>query len=112
MRGRALAAALCALVFAGCGTVRFGTPPPVERLATLRPGVSSQADVLLALGEPTGRGVTRFAAEPTPRTVWFYRMVQGEGQKITLSMLLVFLRADRYEGHLWFAGLQIMEKEE
>ena len=112
MRRRAFAAALCALVLTGCGTVRLGTPPPVERLAALSPGVSSEADVLLALGQPAGRGVTRFAVEPTPRTVWFYRMVQGEGQKITLSMLLVFLRSDLYEGHLWFSGTQIMEREE
>jgi len=41
----------------GCGTrLEMGSPPRVDRLAQLKPHVSTKQDVLLTLGEPHGVG--------------------------------------------------------
>jgi hypothetical protein len=74
-------------------------------LETLRVGASSIADVLLALGQPRGNGVVRFPVDPTPRQIWFYEQTRiDEEWRVHLKILLVFLRHERYDGHIWFSS--------
>jgi hypothetical protein len=95
----------------GCASsARFGTPPRVEDLATLAVGQSSPAEILLALGEPRGHGGARFPLDPVLRPVWFYEYVQAEGGHTDLSVLIIFLRDDRYDGHLWFSASQLVHR--
>ena len=100
------------LFLAGCMSVKYGSPPRTDRLPTLTVGVSTSADVLVALGEPRGRGAAHFSIDPTPRTIWSYEYAEAEGQRIGLKMLLVFLNQNRYEGHLWFSAATLLERTE
>ncbi|HEX9136233.1 MAG TPA: hypothetical protein VF905_04705, partial [Nitrospirota bacterium] len=58
----------------GCGQtlLKLGSPPRTDQLDKLKLGDSIKADVLLALGQPQGEGVARFAVERAPRTIWSY----------------------------------------
>jgi hypothetical protein len=85
-------------------SMRIGSPPRTDRLATLTPGVSRPADVLVALGEPRGRGVMRPSAALTPRTIWSYEYGEFEATQMKLKILVVFFAQDRYDGYLWFAS--------
>ena len=84
--------------------MRIGSPPRTDRLASLTAGVSRPADVLLALGEPRGRGVLRPSAALTPRTIWSYEYGEAEALQLRLKILVVFFEQDRYDGYLWFAS--------
>ena len=92
----------------GCfpSTLRHGFPPQTDKLTTLTPGISTNADIILALGQPRGDGVARFTSEPIPRQIYFYEYVEAGtySGKIGFAMLLVFLRDGRYDGHMWFAS--------
>ena len=87
-------------------TVRYGFPPQIGKLNTLTPGTSTSADIVLALGQPRGDGVARFSVEPTPRQIYYYEYVEAGtySGKVELSMLLIFVRDGRYDGHLWFSS--------
>ncbi|MDD3450435.1 MAG: hypothetical protein PHF72_15585, partial [Gammaproteobacteria bacterium] len=63
---------------AGCGTMRYGVPPRVERLDALQPGLSTTADVLLRLGEPRGRGAVRLTPAEPVREVFLYEYVEAD----------------------------------
>jgi len=94
---------LCAALL-GCGTTTYGVPPDVSRLAALRRGESTKADLLLALGEPDGRGAARLAPALPREDVWVYQSVRTHGVlsvHMESEMLLVLVRDGRYEGHLW-----------
>ena len=69
-----LGTGILTLMLSGCITMEFefGSIPLVDRLSSLRPGISDQSDVLLTLGEPRGHGVAHFSPETTPRQIWFY----------------------------------------
>ena len=87
-------------------TVRYGFPTQIDKLNTLTHGTSTSADIVLALGQPRGDGVARSTIEPTPRQIYYYEYVEAGtySGKIELSMLLVFVRDGRYDGHLWFSS--------
>jgi len=93
-------------------SIKYGSPPRTDRLATLTIGASTTADVLLALGEPRGRGVVRQSLDLPPRTIWSYEYTEAEGRRIGLKMLLVFFNQDRYDGYLWFSAAALVEKTE
>jgi len=99
-----------ATFLAGCATsIKYGSPPKVTQLSLLKQGVSVKSDVLAALGEPRGYGAGRFHALPTPREIWFYEYMETDGVRTQLKFLLVFLDADKYDGHLWFASSSLMD---
>lgn len=100
---------MCAL-FEGCMTVQFGTTPRVDRLEFLKPAISSKADVLMTLGEPRGRGMTRFVSEMLPREIWFYKYVETQGKNRMMRFLLVFFDKGGYDGYLWFFSGYEFEK--
>lgn len=100
-------------LLAGCTPkVRFGSPPKVNHLDTLNPGISNTADVLLALGEPRGHGTARFSATLTPRDIWLYEYTETDGKRVDLKMLLVFFEKGFYDGYLWFSSAQLIETTE
>ena len=82
----------------------IGVPPRLNGLEILRPGVSTEADILQSLGEPRGRGIARFTADFEPREVWFYEHVESRGSDVSLTLLLVLVKQGLYDGHLWFSS--------
>lgn len=100
----------CALVVAsGCATtISFGSMPRVDRLQVLKVGASSAGEVVAALGEPRGRGQSKFEADFPETQVWLYEYMQSDGRKAKLKMLLVFMHNDLYVGHMWFSSGQLV----
>lgn len=122
MRVSLLALLLSAsLPLGGCASVTYGVAPRTDRLAQLTPGQSRSSDVLLALGEPRGRGAAHLSATIPIRNVWFYEFVKSNmglyetlklsmGQtgsgSVDLKMLVVFMHGDVYDGYLWFSSVE------
>jgi outer membrane protein assembly factor BamE (lipoprotein component of BamABCDE complex) len=93
----------------GCVTAIYGVQPNTDRLAQLVPGESRSSDVLLALGEPRGKGAAHLSPELPLRNVWYYEYVKGSGamtMTVNLKMLIVFLQGDVYDGYLWFSSVE------
>ncbi|OGQ78601.1 MAG: hypothetical protein A3F90_05435 [Deltaproteobacteria bacterium RIFCSPLOWO2_12_FULL_60_19] len=85
--------------------MKFGSPPPTDKLGTLKVGASTPPEVLLALGQPRGDGAASFAVDPSPRKIWFYDYVESAGGVTRGKILLVFFKQEKYDGHLWFSAL-------
>lgn len=102
------------IILTGCmPAIRYGSPPKIEHLQSLKTGVSSTSDVLLALGEPRGYGTARFSPSLTPRKIWFYEYTEAEGKHMRLKILkilLVYFDQELYDGYLWFSSGQLLEK--
>jgi len=108
-----LAAGLVALVLlaGGCATgpVELGRPLPTDRLAQLKPGVSTMSEVLATLGEPQGRGKGLLPSAP-PIDLLFYESDTMEGTKMRMKMLIVFMNRSTgvFDGYMWFnSGLML-----
>jgi hypothetical protein len=100
-------------MFAGCApTIKYGSPPKVDRIDTLKRGISGESDVLKVLGEPRGYGQVRYSSDLPPRKIWFYEYTEAKGMKVGLKILLVFFDQKVYDGHLWFSSAQFLEIEE
>ena len=93
---------MVAPLFVGCITLQYGWQPPVERLDSLRPRISTPAEVLLVLGEPRGRGIVRYTKEAAPRSIWFYEYVYSDLKSVKIKFLLVLFEKEVYDGYLWF----------
>ncbi len=102
-----------ATALGGCGSVRFEMgrafdPGLIEQ--SLQTGVSTQADVKRALGEPYGKGRALMPFHESDRTVWTYYFGQGSVDPSSGKMedrrryLFVFLDGDRFDGYMWFAS--------
>ncbi len=111
------------LLLGGCMSVTYGVGPRTDRLAQLTPGQSRSSDVLLALGEPRGKGAAHLSPAIPMRNVWFYEFVKSNmglyetlklsmGQtgsgSVDLKMLVVFMHGDVYDGYLWFSSVEKM----
>jgi len=73
--------------------------------------VSTEAEVRTALGEPRGNGMVRHSSDQgTLRTIWYYEYVQLKGDQIGLKILLVFFDNEIYDGHLWFAANELVNR--
>lgn len=95
----------------GCmPTIKYGSPPLVNHLETLKTGTSSKTDVLMALGEPRGHGAARFTPDTALREIWYYEYTEVREQRISLKYLLVFFDNERYGGYLWFSSAGLMEE--
>jgi len=103
MARRFTAAALAACL-AGCMTLESGVPPRVDRLSSLKVGLSTPSDVLQALGEPRGKGMSRMTPDLPPRDIWVYEHMSIDGKAANLKILMVFLYEGRYDGHFWFGS--------
>lgn len=99
-------------LLAGCASgIKLGLPPRVDHLEGLRPGISSKADVLLALGEPRGYGAARLSATLPPWKIWSYEYVESDGHHTESKMLLLFFDdKELYIGHLGYSFAGLLEK--
>jgi hypothetical protein len=97
----------------GCATppINVGTPPAVEMLSGLVVGTSTAQDVRNALGEPRGSGKVRHNTDVEARDIIYYEFIQLKGNQIGLKLLLVFLKDDVYDGHLWFGAQELIERQ-
>jgi hypothetical protein len=107
---------ICLLVVAllsGCATtVKYGKPVNIERLRDLKQGVSTRAEVVVAAGEPRGRGAARLSPAIDRRDIMFYEYVESDGTRVRMKLLLVFLDGERYDGHLWFSSTGLLQTVE
>jgi hypothetical protein len=86
---------------------QFGAAPRIDRMSTLKRGESTEADVLLALGEPRGRGMARLSPTAAPRKVWLYELRRVQGTIGRQNVLLVFLDGERFDGYLWYSSNEL-----
>ncbi len=108
---------LLSLLVAGCGENYYvGTRPVTEALeTTLRPGISTPAEVAAALGEPSGRGgVMLPVLDKQARESWTYYFEKGhvkaaQGGRLDVdsrrTFLFVYFADGVYDGYLWFSSL-------
>jgi hypothetical protein len=102
----------------GCADVHFraGTRPDLTSLEdVLKIGQSSEADVLDALGAPSGKGKEMFPIgkewgtvnnyHQKQRTMWSYYFEEGNLKDDRRIFLFVFFDGDRYDGYMWFSSL-------
>jgi hypothetical protein len=97
----------------GCGTVQIQAgnkfnPELLEQ--SLKAGVSTQADVKAALGEPYGQGRALMPFHESDRLVWTYFYERGSIDAASLATqdqrlyLFMFFAGDRLDGYMWFAS--------
>ena len=115
LTGPWLAGLLALLVPALVGGCAAGPskPPPVPAFnypaltTTLNRGVSTPADVRAVLGEPQGAGGFLDPAGTEEHDLWFYQKLKVDMSwgklDVQQDMLLVFFRAGRFDGFLWFS---------
>ena len=72
----------------------------------LNRGVSTKADVQALLGVPNGLGSSQFPAlgSPDPREIWYYEDIALAGSALRMQMILVFFKANTFDGYLWTSG--------
>ena len=111
--GRLALVGVAVLALLGC------TPPPplsdgslvdTDRLAELKPGVSTADTVRATLGSPRGNGMARFNSETGLDTVWYYEIIRIKDKQAQLKLLVVFLKDEIYDGHLWFASQELVKR--
>lgn len=104
---------LSILLITGCATsMKFGSPPRVNQLGALKPGISTKAEVEAALGEPRGHGSARSVDYPQLREIWYYDYVETDGSRMSLKFLLVFFDKSLYDAHIWFSSKGLMDTAE
>ena len=110
---RHAAIVLLAALSACSVTMHLGTPPPIDKLGALRPGVSTTADITAALGAPQGRGGVLMPGNPA-ETLWVYESQEIEGTSVHVRMLLVIVdpATGRYLGHLWLRSGQLLTQKQ
>lgn len=87
----------------------LGPPIATQRLADLKVGVSSEKDVITALGAPAGRGMWRWAGEERPLELRVYERMRMKSNELDVSILIVFLKNGIYAGHYWFAANPLLQ---
>jgi len=101
------------LLLCACGTVQFegGRPfDPMKLDAVLKAGVSTQADVRSALGEPAGKGGAHLPFHDKPRIAWTYFSERGSldmtrgGLNDERVYCFVFFDGDTFDGYMWFSS--------
>ena len=103
-------ACLLSLLAAGC-IWTVGTRPVTEALeTTLRPGISTPAEVIAALGKPSGEGgIMLPVLDKRARESWTYYYEKGhaEGKVVDTRRTFLFVYFDDgiYDGYLWFSSL-------
>ena len=105
-RGVRLTIACAVLVFlSGCAaqSVKTHASGEVQQLdSKLNRGQSTQADVLLFLGEPDGAGEALLPTSDDAREIWYYESHASGLSSASMKVLLVYFREGVYDGYLWF----------
>ncbi len=78
--------------------------PPSHRVVLIRPCQDRSGFSGRDLGAETTRALTEKI------TILYYEYMEAEGLRIGLKLLVVFLREDRYDGHLWFSSAELLEE--
>jgi hypothetical protein len=110
LRCSMLGAALLLLDACSATSFHAGSPPPVERLAALKPGVSTRAEVTAILGAPQGQGNALSSSRPEVQDLLVYQYVETDGQQVRTRNLLVFVnkQSGLYQGYMWFRSGQVL----
>ncbi len=110
-------ACLLSLLVAACGDSYYVGKRPVTAAleTTLRPGRSTPAEVIAALGKPNGRGgVMLPVLDKRARESWIYyfeeghfKAKRGSGLDVDSRRIFLFVYFDDgvYDGYLWFSSL-------
>jgi len=100
-------ALMAATQITGCNiNIRAGNKPNIATLeTTLKQGVSSEQDVIKALGSPVGKGREMLPFMDAPRTTWTYYYEEGDLNDDRRLFLFVFFDNQRYDGYMWFSSL-------
>ena len=110
-------ACLLSLLVAACGDSYYVGKRPVTAAleTTLRPGRSTPAEVIAALGKPNGRGgVMLPVLDKRARESWTYYFEEGHfkakrggGLDVDSRRIFLFVYFDDgvYDGYLWFSSL-------
>jgi hypothetical protein len=96
------------LTISGCNIqMRAGRLPNIQALEdSLQPGISTRSEVLMALGEPFGRGKEMLPIGQKSRTLWSYYYEEGSLEDDRRIFLFIFLDGDKFDGYMWFSSLQ------
>jgi hypothetical protein len=87
--------------------IRAGTKPNVLALeSNLKPGLSTEQEVLKALGDPVGKGREMMPFMAAPRDTWTYYYEQGDLNDDRRLFLFVFFANGKYDGYMWFSSLR------
>jgi len=96
------------LLVGACADIRLrmGNRPNTDVLETsLRVKESTRADVLGALGEPSGKGRAMLPFDTKPKTTWSYYYGEGSMKDSRQMLLFVYFDEDLYDGYMWFSSL-------
>ena len=97
-------------LLAGCSTsFHAGNPPPIDKLASLRPGLSSTQETTDALGTPQGKGAAELIRGKA-HDVLVYQYLESSGAQTRTRTLLVFVehQSGVYQGYMWFRSGQVI----
>jgi hypothetical protein len=109
----AVAATAIPLLLGACGSVNFQGGrqfDPAKLASALKPGVSTQADVKAALGEPYGKGGAQLPFHDKPRVTWTYFSERGMldmgggGMSDERVYCFVFFEGDKFDSYMWFTS--------
>ncbi len=70
----------------------------------LKRGVSTKADILFLLGEPSGSGGAMFPTASHANEVWYYEASGASLTSLELKILLIYFNRDTYDGFMWFSN--------
>lgn len=94
---------------AGCITIEVGVRPKFDQLEKLTLRQSGERDVVAVLGEPSGKGFSRFPDDPVHRRIWSYEYIASTVPDVNTRILLVFFRENRYDGYMWFSSNALVQ---
>lgn len=98
------------LAVAACSEISYtaNRQPTIAKLESdLKVGVSTERDVIAALGQPSGRGRIFVPIAPEPREVLSYYFESGtvnvshKSASTEQTMLYVWFAHGAYEGYMW-----------
>ena len=82
-----------------------------ERVGVYRQMVTTNTRNINSLVTNAGGCSVRLSKDMEPRSIWYYEYGQFKGKQIGLKIVLVFFRAGRYDGHLWFSSKELADIE-
>ncbi len=116
MIGRLSAIAIACLVLNACASgpnAATAISLSREQLSWIEEGGENRtkADVLLTLGQPSGRGAAYFPTSEQEHDLWFYqdltanlRGLNSGAGRMDQQILLVFFLGEDVAGYMWFDG--------
>lgn len=110
LRSFAIVAALVATAMLGGCAAETRKSQALSRIdqleSELTRGVSTKADVLFLLGEPSGSGGAMLPTASYANDVWYYEASHASALSgvLNLRILLVYFTDNTYSGFMWFTN--------